>query len=104
MLNSIDALGANQSAAVRARLLTQLLDDWPAAHSRVRAMRQEAMKELQDDGLSLRAISKETGISFGRVREIIQGVTKRPPPKKDRPKGSASRDASEQEADDGTAG
>ncbi|MEU7323349.1 hypothetical protein ABZ682_22780 [Streptomyces griseoviridis] len=79
VLDVINALGSkDQPAAVRAKLLTQLLDEWPAAHSRVRALRQEAMKELRDDGLTLRAISAETGISFGRVREIIQGVTRRP--------------------------
>lgn len=79
MLDAISALGAaNEPPAERAKRLTELLEEWPDTHSRVRAMRQEALKELQDGGLSLRAISAETGISFGRVREIIQGVTKRP--------------------------
>ncbi|MFE4329672.1 hypothetical protein ACFRQM_09470 [Streptomyces sp. NPDC056831] len=79
VLDAIDALGAGElPAAERARRLTQLLDEWPNTHSRVRAMRQAAMQEMQDDGLSLRKISAETGVSFGRVREIIQGVTKRP--------------------------
>ncbi|MEW2631619.1 hypothetical protein AB0903_08160 [Streptomyces sp. NPDC048389] len=79
VLDAIRALGADdQPPAERARRLTQLLDAWPDAHSRVRAMRQKAMQDMQDDGMSLRKISAETGISFGRVREIIQGVTKRP--------------------------
>ncbi|WP_133171778.1 hypothetical protein [Streptomyces sp. 111WW2] len=79
VLDSIDQLGSRDvPAAVRAKRLTDLLDEWPEAHSRVRAMRQAAMQEMQDDGLSLRKISAETGVSFGRVREIIQGVTKRP--------------------------
>nr|WTB35076.1 hypothetical protein OG781_41520 [Streptomyces sp. NBC_00830] len=78
VLDSIDTLSAaGVPAAERARRLTQLLDEWPTAHSRVRAARQAAMKEMQDDGLSLRKISAETGVSFGRVREIIAGVTKR---------------------------
>ncbi|MFE9127747.1 hypothetical protein ACFYOF_20455 [Streptomyces sp. NPDC007148] len=78
VLDAINGLGsADVPAAERAKRLTQLLDEWPEAHSRVRAMRQAAMQEMQDDGLSLRAISAQTGISFGRVREIIQGVTKR---------------------------
>ncbi|MGW6391154.1 hypothetical protein ACWFR1_11755 [Streptomyces sp. NPDC055103] len=79
VLDSIDTLGSTDvPAAERAKRLSQLLDEWPDAHSRVRAARQAAMKEMQDDGMSLRAISAETGISFGRVREIIAGVTKRP--------------------------
>ncbi|MBC9731227.1 hypothetical protein [Streptomyces sp. TRM68367] len=79
VLEAIESLGSPEvPAAARAKRLTQLLDEWPDTHSRVREMRQDAMKELQDDGLSLRAISAETGVSFGRVREIIQGITKRP--------------------------
>jgi len=78
VLDSIESLGAeDQPAAERVKRLTQLLDHWPDAHSRVRAMRQAALQEMQADGKSLRKISAETGISFGRVREIIAGVTKR---------------------------
>lgn len=82
VLDAIEALGADDvPAATRAKRLTELLDAWPDAHSKVRALRQAAMQEMQDDGMSLRKISAETGISFGRVREIIQGVTKRSPKK-----------------------
>lgn len=78
MLDAIDALAADDvPAATRAKRLTELLEAWPTAHSRVRELRQAAMQEMKDDGMSLRKISAETGISFGRVREIIQGVTKR---------------------------
>ncbi|MER6981533.1 hypothetical protein ABT317_32330 [Streptomyces carpinensis] len=91
VLDAIDELGSpDVPAAERAKRLTQLLDEWPDAHSRVRAMRQAAMKELQDGGLSLRAISAETGVSFGRVREIIQGVTKRTKEKGGTSQGEAS--------------
>ncbi|MFC8463385.1 hypothetical protein [Streptomyces sp. NPDC057250] len=82
VLDAIDTLSATDvPAAERARRLSQLLDEWPSAHSRVRAARQAAMQEMQDGGMSLRKISAETGISFGRVREIIAGVTKREKPK-----------------------
>ncbi|WP_327415448.1 hypothetical protein [Streptomyces sp. NBC_01233] len=82
VLDAIEGLNsADVPAAERVKRLTQLLDEWPAAHGRVRAMRQAAMQEMQDDGKSLRKISAETGISFGRVREIIAGVTKRAKPK-----------------------
>ncbi|MEU8870492.1 hypothetical protein AB0D24_04865 [Streptomyces javensis] len=83
VLDAINVLGAEgDPPAVRARRLTQLLEEWPDIHAKVRAMRQTALKEMQDDGKSLRAIEAETGISYGRVREIIQGITKRP--KKDK--------------------
>lgn len=86
VLETIEALGSPDTpAAVRAKRLTELLDQWPDLHRQIREMRQAAMKEMQDDGLSLRAISAETNVSFGRVREIIQGVTKRPKKKPDEP-------------------
>lgn len=91
MLEMIEALGSpDVPPAVRAKRLTELLEEWPDAHSRVRAMRQDAMKEMQDDGKSLRVISAETGVSFGRVREIIDGITKRPA-KKAAPKKTATK-------------
>lgn len=91
VLDAIEALGAAEvPAATRAKRLTELLDEWPDTHSKVRAMRQAAMQEMQDDGMSLRKISAETGISFGRVREIIQGVTKRSPKKAGEPDTSGS--------------
>ncbi|MFF4388547.1 hypothetical protein ACFY0G_17470 [Streptomyces sp. NPDC001552] len=86
VLDAIDTLSAaDVPAAVRAKRLTELLDAWPDAHSRVRAARQAAMKEMQDDGKSLRKISAETGVSFGRVREIIAGVTKRTKAQEEQP-------------------
>ncbi|MEC3995020.1 hypothetical protein VSR01_16365 [Actinacidiphila sp. DG2A-62] len=78
LLEAIKALGSTEPAAVRARQLTQLLDEWPTLHSEVRALRQEAVAEMKNDGMSLRAIAAELAISFGRVRDILQGVTKRP--------------------------
>lgn len=84
MLEAINELGSpDVPAAVRAKRLTELLEKWPDAHSKVREMRQVAMQEMQDDGMSLRAIAAETGVSFGRVREIIGGITKRPSRKKE---------------------
>lgn len=75
VLDSIDALGTTGDAADRARRLTELLDEWPDAHARVREMRQRAVKELHDGGMSYRKIGALLDISFGRVRQIIDGVT-----------------------------
>lgn len=82
VLDSIDALGQAESPAARAKRLTQLLDAMPERQAKVREMRQQAVIEMKDGGMSLRAIAAELDISFGRVRDIIEGVTKRPPKKK----------------------
>ncbi|WP_432124039.1 helix-turn-helix domain-containing protein [Streptomyces sp. C10-9-1] len=75
VLDTIDALGADGDAEDRARRLTALLDEWPDAHARVRSMRQQAVKELHAEGMSYRKIGELLGVSFGRVRQIIDGET-----------------------------
>lgn len=74
VLDAIDALGEG-SATDRAQRLTQLLDQWPDTHAKVREMRQQAVAELHASGLSYRKIGDLLGISFGRVRQIVDGVT-----------------------------
>lgn len=78
VLDSIDALGHAEAPSERAKRLTQLLDAMPGAQSKIREMRQQAVIEMRAEGMSLRAIATELDISFGRVRDIIEGITKRP--------------------------
>ncbi|WP_393057696.1 sigma factor-like helix-turn-helix DNA-binding protein [Streptomyces sp. LN549] len=75
VLNAIDALGEHGDAAERAKRLTALLDELPGRQSRARELRQQAVQELQAEGMTLRAIGDLLGISFGRVRQIAAGVT-----------------------------
>ncbi|MEV6081780.1 hypothetical protein AB0L80_42945 [Streptomyces sp. NPDC052069] len=75
VLNAIDALGEQGDAAERAKRLTELLDELPDSQSRARELRQQAVQELRADGMTLRAIGELLGISFGRVRQIADGVT-----------------------------
>ncbi|MEV0090428.1 sigma factor-like helix-turn-helix DNA-binding protein [Streptomyces sp. NPDC050738] len=73
VLDTIDGLGASGDAEERALRLTELLDEWPGAHAKVREMRKKAIAELHDEGhgLSYREIGVLLGISFGRVRQIL---------------------------------
>lgn len=82
VLDSIDQLGTHGDAADRAQRLTLLLDGWPDTHARVREMRQRAVKELHDSGMSYRKIGALLDISFGRVRQIIDGSTDGPAKRK----------------------
>lgn len=88
VLDAIDALGDAETPAARAKRLTQLLDAMPEKQAKVREMRQQAVTEMKAGGMSLRAIAAELDISFGRVRDIIEGVTKRAP--KPKPEGDGS--------------
>jgi hypothetical protein len=87
VVEAIDALGDMTDAMGRAKALTELLEQWPDHHSRVRALRQQAFQALADGGMSYRQIGTEFGISAARVGQIVTGVTnprtqKNPPPKK----------------------
>lgn len=82
VLDSIDELGADGSAEDRAKRLTSLLDQWPDTHAKVRAARQQAVKELHDSGMSYRRIGVLLGVSFGRVRQIIDGESAGPAKRK----------------------
>lgn len=87
VLDSIDALGDTGEPQDRARRLTELLDQWPDTHKRVREMRQQALAELHNggNGMSYREIGEMLGISFGRVRQIIAGETAGPAKRKKEP-------------------
>jgi DNA-binding NarL/FixJ family response regulator len=91
VVEAIDALGAVDDTMDRAKALTELLDDWPDHHSRVRAMRQQAVQALVAAGMTYRQIASELDISPARVGQIVAGVTnprtqKNPPPKEPRTK------------------
>lgn len=85
--DAIDALREIADPKQRARDLSELLDQWPDQHARIRAMRKAAFEELNKGGMTYRQIAAEFEISVARVGQIMTGVTnprtqKNPPPKK----------------------
>lgn len=85
--DAIDALGEITDPRQRARDLSELLEQWPDQHARIRAMRKAAFEELNEGGMTYRQIAAEFEISVARVGQIMTGVTnprtqKNPPPKK----------------------
>jgi DNA-directed RNA polymerase specialized sigma subunit len=65
---AIAAVAVDTPPAERARRLDAAMD---AATLEWRRRRKEAVQEMKDGGMTLRAIGKEMGISFGRVRQIL---------------------------------
>ncbi|WP_432111140.1 helix-turn-helix domain-containing protein [Streptomyces sp. YPW6] len=68
MIIAIDALTEGEPPEARAKRLTELLK---SVGEKVRRERREAVLEMQANGMSYRAIADASGISFGRVRQII---------------------------------
>ncbi|MCG7203981.1 sigma factor-like helix-turn-helix DNA-binding protein [Streptomyces arenae] len=65
---AIAAVAVDVAPAERARRLDKAME---AARQEWRKRRREAVQEMKDDGMTLRAIAKELDISFGRVRQIL---------------------------------
>ncbi|MEV0115848.1 hypothetical protein AB0H77_21805 [Streptomyces sp. NPDC050844] len=68
VLDAIDALTEGESAEARAKRLTELLK---SVGEKVRRERRDAVLEMVDRGMSYRQIADASGISFGRVRQIV---------------------------------
>ncbi|WP_405911342.1 helix-turn-helix domain-containing protein [Streptomyces longwoodensis] len=68
VMEAIDALVTGESPEARARSLTELLK---SVSEKVRRERREAVLEMVARGMTYRQIAEVTGVSFGRVRQII---------------------------------
>jgi DNA-directed RNA polymerase specialized sigma24 family protein len=68
VLDAIDALTEGEPPEARAKRLTELLK---SVGEKVRKERRDAVLEMQARGMTYRQIADVSGISFGRVRQII---------------------------------
>ena len=68
VLDAIDALTEGEPPEARAKRLTELLK---SVGEKVRKERRDAVLEMQASGMTYRQIADASGISFGRVRQII---------------------------------
>lgn len=68
VLDAIDALTEGEPPEARAKRLTELLK---SVGEKVRRERRDAVLEMQERGMTYRQIADASGISFGRVRQII---------------------------------
>ncbi|MCX4703893.1 hypothetical protein [Streptomyces sp. NBC_01373] len=68
VIDAIDALTEGEPPEARAKRLTELLK---SVGEKVRRERRDAVLEMQERGMSYRQIADASGISFGRVRQII---------------------------------
>ncbi|MBE4788434.1 sigma-70 family RNA polymerase sigma factor [Streptomyces caniscabiei] len=68
VLDAIDALTEGEPPEARAKRLTELLK---SVGEKVRKERRDAVLEMQERGMTYRQIADASGISFGRVRQII---------------------------------
>ncbi|MDT0381404.1 sigma factor-like helix-turn-helix DNA-binding protein [Streptomyces sp. DSM 42041] len=79
VLDAVDGVAEADSPTARAKQLTHLLDAVP---ERIRQARQQAVREMHESGMTYREIAAELDISFGRVRQILEGVNAPRKPRK----------------------
>lgn len=76
MFDALDAIEAMDDPVARARAASQLLKDQPQRNARLRAARDEVVLQLRHrEGLSLRKIAAQVGVSLGTVQDILRGHT-----------------------------
>lgn len=82
LVEAIEALEAIEDDTEAARAATQVLDEWPAHHARLRELRQRRVLALKEQGKTWQQIADEAlgGVHPTRAQQIAQGKrgTKRP--------------------------
>ena len=68
VLDAIDALTEGEPPEARAKRLTELLK---SVGEKVRKERRDAVMEMVEGWMTYRQIADVSGISFGRVRQIV---------------------------------
>lgn len=87
LLEAIDALEAIQDDAACASAVTEVLNQWPGHHSRLREIRQQRVQALKAQGKTWQEIAVILGgIHPTRAQQIATGLrgSKRPPKKAER--------------------
>ncbi|MGW6459106.1 hypothetical protein ACWF94_24820 [Streptomyces sp. NPDC055078] len=84
LVEAIDALEAIEDDAACASAVTQVLDQWPTHHARLREIRQRRVQALKDSGKTW----AEIGVILGnlhptRAQQIAKGHRGAKRPKKD---------------------
>lgn len=84
MKEAVDAFAAMEGDEECARAVSEILEDWPDLHARLREIRQERVNRLKGAGLTWKRIGSflgRKGVSAARAQQIATGQrgTKRPP-------------------------
>jgi hypothetical protein len=73
IMDAIAALEGIDDDGACIRATTDLLDQWPAQHARLRELRQQRVLSLREQGKTWREIGDLMGVHFTRARQIAAG-------------------------------
>lgn len=81
-LDAIKALEQIDDDAACAKAITDVLQDWPNSHARLREIRQARVQRLREQGKTWQEIGDALGIHFTRAQQISKGLRGSKRPKK----------------------
>lgn len=73
VLEALDRVEEMDDPVARARAVAQLLKDQPGRNKRLKQLRDETVRGLRAEGMSLRKIAAEVQVSLGTVQDILRG-------------------------------
>ncbi|WP_411092261.1 hypothetical protein [Streptomyces sp. 049-1] len=73
VLEALDRVEEMDDPVAQARAVAQLLKDQPGRNKRLKQLRDETVRSLRGEGLSLRKIAAEVQVSLGTVQDILRG-------------------------------
>ncbi|WP_232246443.1 hypothetical protein [Kitasatospora mediocidica] len=81
-MDAIQALEEITDDAACAKAITDVLQDWPNSHARLREIRQVRVQRMRDQGKTWQEIGDVLGIHFTRAQQISKGIRGSKRPKK----------------------
>lgn len=73
VLDALDAVEAIEDPVARARAVSALFKDQRERNPRLRADRDQTVRDLRKQQVSLRKIAERVGVSLGTVQDILRG-------------------------------
>jgi DNA-directed RNA polymerase sigma subunit (sigma70/sigma32) len=79
-LDAIKALEEIEDDAACAKAITDVLQDWPDSHAKLRRIRQTRILRMREQKMTWQEIGDALGIHFTRAQQIAKGLrgSKRP--------------------------
>jgi DNA-directed RNA polymerase sigma subunit (sigma70/sigma32) len=81
-VDAIKALEEIDDDAACAKAITDVLQNWPESHARLREIRQQRVLRMRNQGKTWQEIGDALGIHFTRAQQISKGLRGSKRPKK----------------------
>lgn len=74
LMDAIAALEQIDDDEACAKAVTDVLENWPTHHARLRELRQQRVLRMRDNGKTWKEIGDILGVHFTRAQQIARGM------------------------------